>query len=322
MTQPLRILITGASGCAGLHLSALALERGASVAGFARRGVFADGVSGYAGDITEPEQIRHCLLEYKPDWIFHLAALVHGSGTHTPQALLRVNIEGTQHLLDTVRQTVPEARVLVASSSGIYGQPDHPEQAITEDTPLQARSTYALSKAAQDLMAAQYFLHYGVHTVRGRTFNQTGPGEPAGLVCAMLARQVARIEAGLQAPVLQVVTLQTRRDFCDVRDVVAGYWAALEYGVAGAAYNICSGRSHSIGQVAAYLMAHAGLSDRVQIVETHPDPLPQAILHQVGDATRLVTCSGWQANIPLEQSLRDLLDEWRVKINHKTEDAA
>ena len=165
-------------------------------------------------------------------------------------------------------------------------------------------------------MAAQFFREHGLHTVRGRTFNQTGPREAEGLVCATVARQVARIEAGLQEPVLGVVELRSRRDFCDVRDVVAGYWAALESGEAGEAYNICSGKSHSIREVVDLLLAMAKVPKvpAVKVEESRPVPDPGAVFSQVGDSSRLNALTGWAPVIPFEASLRDLLDEWRLKV--------
>jgi len=317
MTKPRRILITGATGCAGFYLSGLALEKGMHVFGFANLGRFAPGVTGHVGETTRRNDLEACLNKSMPDLVFHLAALVHGAGVHAPKAMLRVNIEGTHHLLEAVRKIVPKARVLVAGSSAIYGQPGNPGKPIAETAPLQPRSTYAVSKAAQDLMAQQFFLEHGLHVVRGRTFNQTGPREPEGLVCAMLARQLAGIEAGRQEPVLRVISLTTRRDFCDVRDVVAGYWAALEHGAPGEAYNICSGNSHSIRHVVDILLSHSRAGEvRIEETELHPDP--RAILDQTGDSSRLAACSGWRPRITLEQSLGDLLEEWRLKVRRES----
>jgi GDP-4-dehydro-6-deoxy-D-mannose reductase len=313
MTPPLRILVTGATGCAGSHLCELAQQKGAQVFGFARSHLFPSGVTGRQGDITQPMQIEAWLAECRPDRIYHLASLVHGSGDHAPEHLLRVNIEGTYHLLEATRKMAPGARVLVAGSSGIYGQPADDQRPITETDPLQPRSIYAVSKGSQDLMAAQFSREHSLSVVRARTFNQTGPGEPDGLICATLARQVARIEAGLQDPVLRVRTLKPRRDFCDVRDVVSGYWAAMENGSAGEAYNICSGQCHSIQYIVEILLAHAKLQN-VRIEESDPHPGAGVIHQQVGNPAKLMACSDWEPRVPLEQSLKDLLREWRLKI--------
>jgi GDP-4-dehydro-6-deoxy-D-mannose reductase len=310
----LRILITGATGCAGSHLSELALARSAEVFGLAHAGAFVSGVEGRLIDLTQRSLIDQVLIDTRPDWVFHLAALIPGAMIDpAPDRYIGVNITGTYYVLDALKRLMPNARVLVASSSAVYGRPQQLDQPISEDAPLQPQSLYATTKATQDLLAAQFFAEHGLHTIRGRTFNQTGPREPANLVCATIAQQVARIEAGLQEPVVRTITLQPRRDFTDVRDVVAGYWAALEHGAAGEAYNICSGRSTSIKRVAEILIGLSTVRD-LQIVESDPIPGPRAVLEQVGDAARLRACSGWQPRITLEQSLSDLLNEWRARI--------
>lgn len=310
--QP-RILITGATGCAGTHLCELALGKGAGVFGFARRNAFVPGVAGRAGDILRRDLVEEWVAECKPDRVFHLAALVHGSGDHEPGAMLKVNLEGTAILLEAVRKHAPGARVLVAGSSSMYGQPADPGKAITEEAESRPVTMHAVSKTAQDSAARRFFVEHGLHVVRTRTFNQTGPREPAGLVCASLARQVARIEAGLQEPVLRVVTLGTARDFCDVRDVAAASWAALEHGAPGEAYNVCSGRSTGIARVAGILLSHSSAKN-VRVDETGPEPAAASIRWQAGDCSKLKACSGWEPRISLEQSLGDLLDEWRSKV--------
>jgi GDP-4-dehydro-6-deoxy-D-mannose reductase len=310
----LRILITGATGCAGSHLSELALAHGAEVFGFAHAGNFVAGVIGQVLDLTDRTAIANYLQDVQPDRVFHLAALIPGAMIDPPpQRYIDVNISGTYYLLDAIKRHTPNARVLIASSSAVYGRPQHLDQPISEDAPLQPQSLYATTKAAQDMLASQFFTEHGLHTIRGRTFNQTGPREPANLVCATIARQVAHIEAGLQEPIIRTITLQPRRDFSDVRDVVAGYWAALEHGDAGEAYNICSGHSTSIRQVAEILTGLSSIQ-HIEIIESDPVLGPRAIADQIGEAAKLRACSDWQPRIAVGQSLRDLLDEWRQRV--------
>jgi GDP-4-dehydro-6-deoxy-D-mannose reductase len=312
--KPLRrVLITGATGNAGWHLSQWAAAQGSQVFGVGLAGAFGPGVQGQHADLTQPGAAESLLAETHPDWIFHLAALIPGSRPISPEAYISTNITGTYYVLEAARRLAPVARVLVASSSSVYGQPSDPDKPITEDAPMQPQSLYAATKATQEMLAVQFFVEHGLHTIRGRTFNQTGPREAPTLVCATLARQVARIEAGLQEPILRAVTLVPRRDFSDVRDVVAAYWAALEFGAAGQAYNICAGRSLSIAEVAATLLSLSTRRD-IRVVETGPAPGPRAIYNQIGDAAALKACSAWQPRISLEQSLRDLLAEWRARV--------
>lgn len=150
--------------------------------------------------------------------------------------------------------------------------------------------------------------------MRDRTINQTGPVETAGLVCAKLAHQLARVEAGLQEPVLHgIYNGLAWRDFCDVRDVVETYWAALEFGQAGQAYNICSGQSLSITRICELLLARTALSD-IALAQTQTASANGGIFSsQVDSLARLKSCSSWRPQIAFEDSLRDLLNAWHFK---------
>ncbi len=314
MSRALRILVTGSAGCAGSHLVELAIANGAAVVGIDRRPHAVTGVRVHIGEISEPGFVRGVIEQEKPDWVFHLAAQIPQGRTEvSPEQYVTANVTGTFQVLDAVRRAVPRARVLVASSSAVYGRPDRADQPISEGARLQPQSLYAVTKVAQDLMVGQFFEEHRLHAIAARTFNQVGPREPAGLVCATLAMQVAAIEAGTQPPILRAVTLVPRRDFTDVRDVVAGYWLALEHGQAGLAYNICSGRSVAVRQVAEMLVGVSRVPE-IHLLETGPAPGPTAILNQVGDASLLWQCSGWKPVVSLSTSLADLLHDCRARV--------
>lgn len=306
-----RILITGVAGCAGRHLLDLALSRGVEVHGIVRSHRDPINCHLYVGDISDSHFINSVLEKVRPDAIFHLAARIpSGTPAPTPDEFITSNIFGTHSVLAAVCRRAPSARVLVAGSSAVYGRPQFPDQALAETAPFQPQSIYAVSKAAQDMLAAQFFIEHGLQVIRSRTFNQIGPGEPPGLVAATLARQIVRIEAGLHEPILHVGTLLPSRDFTDVRDVVRAYWDALEHGAPGEAYNVCAGHPTSIRDLADALI---GLSriPKIEIIEMGPLPGPLAILTQKGDASKLFAVSGWFPKIPIRQSLKDLLDSLR-----------
>jgi len=309
---PGRVLITGIAGCAGSHLAELARARGADVCGIDTRVPAAAGYDVQVGDVRSSAFVAEAIKTLQPDWIFHLAALIPGPAAVAAEDFISINVTGTFNVLDAVWRLAPNARVLVASSSAVYGRPEDSTKPIDEAAPLKPQSIYAVTKSAQDLLAAQYAMTHGLHVMAARTFNQTGPREPDGLVCATIAAQIARIEAGLQEPVVRTITLAPSRDFIDVRDVVSGYWAVLDRGTPGQAYNICSGRADTIRRVADIL---SGLSRvPVEVVESGPQPGPSAILGQIGSSRRLHQCSGWQPSIPLEASLAALLDDRRARV--------
>jgi len=310
----LRVLITGATGTAGTHLSLLALECGAKVYGLARSNRFSPGVVACCGDVSNARFVESVLRDVQPMWIFHLAALIPSAAAEaSPEDYFQTNIAGTYHVLEAVRRCCPTTRVLIASSSSVYGRSDWPDQPITEDMPLRPQSLYALTKTTQDLMGAQFYAEHGTDVVRVRTFNQIGPMEPRDQIGALVARQIALIEAGRQEPVIRVKTLMPSRDFSDVRDVARGYWSALTSGQAGQVYNLCSGRATTVAELIQLTLSLTALKN-VEIVEGGPLPGPQDTLAQVGDASRLKACSGWEPSFSLAASLSDLLAEYRAEI--------
>jgi GDP-4-dehydro-6-deoxy-D-mannose reductase len=151
-----------------------------------------------------------------------------------------------------------------------------------------------------------------MRVVLTRTFHHTGPGRGEAFAESSFARQIAEIEAGLRPPVLEVGNLEAVRDFTDVRDVVRAYWLLLERGEGGTVYNVCSGRGRRIGELLDLLLAASPAR-----VELRVDPRrlrPSDVPVQVGDPSRLRAATGWEPAIPLERTLRDLLEDWRARV--------
>lgn len=314
----MRILITGATGFVGPylaeHIDEVAPE--AEVWGFvlaADREKAPPSVRQIQGDLTDIASLKDALEQVRPEIIFHLAAAssVASSWDH-PGRFLEVNAVGTVNLLEMVRTAGREVRVVVSSSGEIYGAVPVDQQPITEDAHLAPLSPYAASKAAQDLLTAQYYHGYGIPTVRLRLFHHTGPRRPPHFVASSFAHQIARIEHGLDPPRLAVGNLDAIRDFTDVRDVARAYWLAATRGVPGDVYNICSSRHTSIRRVLDVLL----MDSKVEVeVEVDPGRLRAAdIPYLVGDYTRFSRATGWQPEIPLVQTLGDLLEWWRQNV--------
>lgn len=293
----MKVLITGIGGFAGGHLAELARAEGAEVAGLSR---------GSGTDIADPAAVRLAVAEVRPDAIFHLAARTGGADD---AELRRVNVDGTRHLIEAAASLAKTPRILVASSSGVYGGGPVAGAPITEEAPLAPAGAYAASKAEQDRLAGLLGRELGVPVIRARAFNQTGPGEGDAFVASGVARQIAEIEAGLRAPRIAVGRTDTIRDFSDVRDIVRGYWLAVTRGAAGEAYNLASGRGIAIGKLVETLLS---LSDAEIAVEQDPARMrPADVPVQIGDASKARRELGWEAAIPLETTLADLLRYWR-----------
>ncbi len=235
------------------------------------------------------------LREVEPSHIFHLAALT------SPQAgwdaLHDVNVRGTGQLLEAVRLSGFDPAIVVAGSSAAYGAVEPGERPIGEDQPFRPRNVYAVSKVAQEMLAYSYHARYGLRVVRARPFNLTGPGESPAFVTSAFAQQIARIEAGLQQPAIEVGNLHAVRDFTDVRDAVRAYRLLGEQGRPGEVYNICSGRGIEIRWLLDTLLSltNPGIAVNHAASRWQQADVPS----QVGDAGRLVQASGWQPEIPL-----------------------
>src|SRR5512137_1284266 len=271
-----RVLVTGVTGFAGSHLVDYMLERGdCEIFGIQRWRSrteniehFADRITMLECDLRDATSTRDVLEKVRPDWIFHLAAqsFVPTSWT-APTESLSTNILGQVNLFEGVRHVGLKCRIQLACSSEEYGMVLPNELPIKETNPLRPLSPYAVSKVTQDLLGYQYFKSYGMDVVRTRGFNHEGPRRPNVFVASDFAWQISEVEKGRRDPVIHVGNLDARRDFTDVRDMVLGYWLALDKGVSGEVYNICSGKSYSIRQVLDLLL---GMTECK--IELRPDP--------------------------------------------------
>jgi GDP-4-dehydro-6-deoxy-D-mannose reductase len=314
----MRILITGVSGFAGGYLSAHIADVApdAEIWGLvlpSDPGVLPNHVKVVYGNLTEPHSMAGTLEQVRPDLIFHLAGATSvASSWEQPDQAFQVNLVGTVNLFEALRKLDVRPRVVVASSAEVYGKVPLNKQPITERQPLRPLSPYGSSKAGQDLVAAQYFDTRQLPCVRLRLFHHTGPRRPGNFVASSFARQIARIEYGLEDPVVAVGNLEAVRDITDVRDIARAYWLAATTARAGEVYNVCSGNGIFIRSVLEKLLA---LSDhKIEIRQDLDRMRAVDIPHLVGDHSRFTADTGWNPEIPLETTLRDLLDWWRDNV--------
>jgi len=216
----------------------------------------------------------------------------------------------TVHLLEAVRREAPDAVVVLASSSEVYGPPA--ALPVDEAAPLRPQNPYAVSKAGADLLGGFYADAHGLRVVRARAFNHAGPGQAPSYAIASFARQVAEgLERG--ADPVRVVTgnPDARRDYTDVRDVVRAYRALGARGDPGT-FNVCSGRSASAGELVATLGAVSG----ARVVHEVDPALVRAheVMEVRGSAARLAAATGWAARIALEDTLADTVAWWREEL--------
>lgn len=315
----MRALITGINGFVGGHLAEhLLAETDWQIVGVAREArlrleALRERVQLHAVDLLDATAVGQLLREVQPDLVFHLAAQAHApTSFRDPAATLTTNIMMQLNLFEAVRAATLDPTLLIVCTGEEYGAVQPHELPVDEDTPLRPVSPYAVSKVAQDMLAYQYHAAYQLKTIRVRPFNHTGPRQEDRYAPTAFAHQIARIEAGLQPPVVSVGNLAAQRDFTDVRDVVRGYRLAVEHGEPGAVYNLGSGQAVAIQTILDQLIAHSQVAIQVQ-----PDPermRPADVPLIVCDASRFRQRTGWQPTIPLRQTLGDVLDDYRTRV--------
>lgn len=313
----MNILITGITGFSGSHLAEyLSKKRGkiyGTVRGRCRQTGFIDHIKNKLTllecDLTDPNAVISTINDAQPDAIYHLAAQSFvPTSWRSPQETLTTNVLGTLNILEAVRKSKFNPKILIAGSSEEYGLVKEGESPIKETNSLRPLSPYGVSKVAQDLLGFQYFQSYGLKVIRMRSFNLMGPRSGEKIFTASFAKQIAKIMDG-ETPEMKVGNLEAIRDLNDVRDIVRGYKMAVDKCNIGEVYNICSGDGHRVKEVLDILLEYSGMDILIHKDETLMRPSDVPIL--IGDSTKFREKTGWKQNFSLEQSLLDVLNYWR-----------
>lgn len=315
---PLQILITGANGFVGGHLirHLLATTPDHSITGtvYNQTSQNLPDIQTVSIDLTDADATHALIEQVQPDVIYHLAAQSSPAlSFKQPWATLEVNIKAQLNVLEACQKLNLKPHTIITSSAEIYGIVKPEAMPLTEDHPLRPTSPYSLSKVTQDLMGLQYFLNYDIPVIRVRAFNHLGPGQNENFVAPAFALQIARIEAGLQQPIIRVGNLEAMRDFTDVRDIVRAYHLLAQHGQAGEAYNVASNTAYSIQQMLDGLLALTPHNIEVQLDPERLRPSDIPIIQ--GDCSKLRAQTGWEPTLDFEKTLRDVLDDCRQRVN-------
>ena len=309
----MRVLVTGAAGFTGVRMMEfLAAQRGVTPIGLVRRHIRDTGKNSdsfIAADLLDCDALHEAVVKICPDAVIHLAGLTRG----TPEALHATNVTGTKNLLDTAVSANPDCRILVVSSSAVYGYAG--DVPIPETAPLKPVSDYGTSKVAQDILALMHYHERGINLTIARPFNLTGPGQADTFLCGKIVRQVVEFDEGKRDS-LDLLETQSSRDFIDVRDVVKAYWALVTHprfkeDCTGKTFNIGSGRSCPISEVIATLEMITGKRYPVNLPT---DPQQITIPSQQSDISRIHNITGWKPEISLKNTLNDMLTAERTRI--------
>lgn len=306
-----RLLITGSQGFVGRAVTDRILSH------YAERIEtvdFIDPQTASRPDICDPKAVERAIAAAEADAVLHLAAIAAPrQAQKDPTQAWTVNVMGTLHIANAMRRTTPNARLIWSGSSEAYGNAFNTNKGpVTESAALEPMSPYGATKAAADIMLRQ-MAEDGFETIVFRPFNHTGPGQTPDYVVPAFAEQVARIEAGLQEPVLNVGNLEAHRDFLDVQDVAEAYLRAASAPLpAHRCYNISTGQPVTIEAILQGLLAKSTKEITVKV-----DParyFPNKVERASGNPAALTADLGWFPSIALDDTLQSVLDAQRARL--------
>jgi GDP-4-dehydro-6-deoxy-D-mannose reductase len=260
-----------------------------------------------AVDLLDRAAVSRALSDLQPSAVYHCAAVAHvGESWLEPARALRVNVLGTHHVLEGMREAGLRSPVLVTGSALVY-RPS--STLLREDDPIGPSDPYGVSKLAQEMLSVR---STDVPVFIVRPFNHAGPRQAPTYVTSSFARQIAEIEAGRSAPVLRVGNLEARRDITDVRDTVRAYSLVVQRGQPGRPYNVCSGEAYRVRDLLDALVGLSRASIGIEVDPARLRPIDNPVI--AGDRSRIGAETGWIPEIPIERTLDDLLNYWRRQI--------
>lgn len=314
------VLITGITGFVGSHLADFLLKNtDYKIFGLKRPNSklvniekILDKINLIDGDLSDETSLINTLNLSKPDYIYHLGALSWVKPSwNMPSAYMQINAVGTINLFEALRVVELGPKILISCTPEEYGDVPPNLIPITEETRVSPVNLYAASKLAQDAICQAYHASYGFKIVRTRAFNHEGPRRDKLGALASFAYQIARIEKGLQEPIVKVGNLSAKRNFTDVRDMVEAYFLAMERGIPGELYLIGSNQIFTIEECLKKLINLSPVKGKIKYQVEKDRVRPTELNLLIGKFDKFEKMSGWKPKIPFEETLLSTLNYWR-----------
>lgn len=303
-----RALITGSQGFVGGYLRQELEQAGYEVVGLD----LVAGVNTVVADLLDGKRIQKLLVQVHPDAVFHLAGQANvGKSWSVPQKTVELNVIAAINLMEAVRAGNPGCRMVMVGSSDQYGNLGEAGRRVVESMQTKPQTPYAVSKKAQEEMAAVYVKAYGMQICMTRSFNHGGAGQGKGFLIPDFASGIVAVERG-EAPCLRVGNLSARRDFTHVKDVVRAYRLIAEKGQPGEVYNVGSGITYSAQEVLDKLRAMAKCPIPVEQDPAKMRPSDTPVI--CCDHSKLTSHTGWQPVWSMDSILADALQDWRDRL--------
>lgn len=333
LKERIKVLITGITGMVGSHLADFLLENTDwDIHGMCRwrssldnvnhllaRANLMDRLFFHNADLNDYISIDNVIKNVRPDFVFHLAAQSYPQTSFkSPLDTLTTNINGTCSLLEAIKNNNLDPKIHVCSSSEIFGKVPKNKTPINEECSFHPASPYAISKVGTDLLGRYYAEAFKLQVMTTRMFTHTGPRRGDVFAESSFAKQIAMIEAGQIIPIIRVGNLDSLRTFADVRDAVRAYYMLLTVNPqAGEYYNIGGSHTCTIGEMLNYLISLSNKKDVIKILVDPERLRPIDADLQIPDTSKFKKHTGWEPTISFEQTMFDLLNYWRERVNSK-----
>jgi len=305
MGEKRTLLLIGGGGFLGAHVAAAAAAAGLAVVAVTRGGTEAAPPC----DLLDPASLAACVEAVRPDLVVNAAGAASvGRSWEHPAETFAANATGVLNLLEAVAAGAGDAHVLCLSSADVYGMREERELPLGEDLEPLPVTPYGASKAAMEVLCDQYARGRGLRVAVVRVFNLIGPGQSPRFVAAGFARRIAEAERGGAAVELALGNSAALRDFGDVRDGARALVELSRRELTGT-YNLCSGEGRTVAELVEALTGQARVPVTLRREPGLERPADPPAL--VGDPRRLREATGFAPEIAFEQTLADLLDEWR-----------
>ncbi|MFX1363438.1 MAG: GDP-mannose 4,6-dehydratase [Promethearchaeota archaeon] len=260
-------------------------------------------------DLNNSNLLERIIKETEPNYLFHFGAqpLVIPSW-EDPVGTIKTNVIGTINIFEIIKKYKMNTRVITACTSAEYGTTTSLNRPLKESDPLMAIHPYGISKVASELLSRQYYINFGIEAINIRFFNQTGPRKK-GDACADFTSKVAKIECNKSPPIIEVGNLNPYRDFTGIKDSLKAIWLVATKGTPGETYNVCSNKKIQIRQLLNITLSFS--SKKIEVRENSPQKLRRTDEDIIlGDNSKIKRELGWDVSIPIEDTLKDMYNYW------------
>lgn len=324
----MKVLVTGAGGMVGSHMIELLHSRGEEVLGTYYKPTtdineISNEIPMKECDVRYYQNVEQIITEFMPEQIYHLAAQSYPTVSWSqPQATIETNVTGTINVYEAIKaarkiKSNYDPMVVVACSSAEYGETlnklaascNENDVYVKETAELQPLHPYGVSKVCQDLLSFQYFMNDQIRCIRARIFNSTGTRKVKDVTSDFTYRAVEAEKTGVYE--LRVGNLETRRAIMDQRDLVNALLLLGEKGKAGDVYNISSENIYKMSDIVKMIEEEIGHKLEIKVDPELLRPTDEKII--VGDVTKIKRDTGWSQQIPMKQTIADMLEYWRRK---------